>query len=151
MSRGWMLDTREADDPKLDEQLGRGLHEFAEELGVPFIRCPLAITARDGADGLLGGLTGEYRYNWLYLSRLWVAKAWRRRGLGAALLNAAEDHARQRDAAGLYLCTYGQDALRFYHARGCETFAELPDPDPQRTRFFLRKTLRWRLGASDGM
>lgn len=56
-----------------------------------------------------------------------VVKSWRRRGVGAALLDAAEDWARRQGLRGVYLETAEDnlDAQQFYQAQGFEKIEKL--------------------------
>ena len=51
--------------------------------------------ARDGADQVVGGMFGHSGMGWLYVDYLWLDDGQRGHGLGAQLLQAAEDEARR--------------------------------------------------------
>ena len=71
--------------------------------------------------GYLPSPAPEYR-GWLQLRKLYVARAWRRRGLASALLRGVEAAAHERGAPGIELWsdTRFLDAHRFYARHGFE-------------------------------
>lgn len=101
---------------------------------------PLSLGLHDG-DDLVGGLVGEIGWSWLFVELLWVSDAYRGRGLGRALLDAAEREAARRGARHVYLDTLDFQARPFYERQGYEVFAVLDDYPPGHQRFFLRKDL----------
>jgi ribosomal protein S18 acetylase RimI-like enzyme len=58
---------------------------------------------------------------------LWVDEAMRRRGLGRALLTAAEDEARRRDCTTIVLDTHSFQAPGFYSGLGYAKVGETID------------------------
>ena len=102
----------------------------------------MALTIR-GVDGsLVAGLTGEIFWNAMYVHRLWVSDAHRRRGYGTALLQECEGIARSRSCDISYLSTFSFQAPRFYEARGYVAFGELDNVPPGSKRLWFRKDLR---------
>lgn len=101
---------------------------------------PLSIALRDQGK-LVGGLVGETGWKWLFVELLWVAEVYRGRGVGARLLQAAEQEAIHRGARHVYLDTFDFQALPFYEKQGYEVFGTLDDYPPDHRRFFLRKDL----------
>ena len=75
-------------------------------------------TLRDESGGIRAGIFG---YTWAgccYVSHLWVDAARRGRGLGAALLVAAEAHARARRCRVVFVDTHSFQAPGFYEHMG---------------------------------
>ena len=101
---------------------------------------PISMRLHDG-DDLVGGLVGEIGWKWLFVELLWVSGAYRGRGLGTELLNAAEREAARRGARHVYLDTLDFQARPFYERQGYRVFATLDDYPPGHQRFFLRKDL----------
>ena len=101
---------------------------------------PLILSARAG-DDLIAGLIGETGWEWLHVEMLWVAEAWRRRGLGRQLLQAAEHEAALRGARHVYLETFDYQARPFYERQGYVVFGIQDDYPPDHTRFYMRKEL----------
>lgn len=118
-----------------------GLAGVHETLLGPAAAMPLAVFLRDEDEAVQGGLWGRSGHGWLFVELLFVAEAVRGRGLGAALLAAAEDEARARGCAGVWLDTMNPPALRFYLRHGYESFGELADYPAGNRRVFLCKRL----------
>ncbi len=57
---------------------------------VPHDAQRFALLLRDTDNHLAAGLSGVLSWQWLFVEALWVGDAWRRRGIGRALLARAE-------------------------------------------------------------
>ena len=99
------------------------------------------VFARDENGDVIGGLLGHIKWKWLYVSKLWVSDEHRGRGHGAALVKAAEDHARSRGCVGSYLDTFEYQARPFYEKIGYQMFGTLEGYPPGYRQFFLSKAL----------
>ena len=102
---------------------------------------PLTVSARSDAGTVVGGLVGETGWKWLHVDLLWVDDAYRGRGLGRALLRAAEEAAAQRGCGHVYLDTLDFQALPFYEREGYSIFGILEDYPPGHRQYYLRKSL----------
>ena len=104
-------------------------------------------------DGALGAIVGtvqlvlhqpENQPHRADVAKMLVRRSARRRGIGAALMRAAEDEARERDRTLLVLDTASADAERLYARLGwqrCGTipgYALLPHGGPCDTTYFYR-------------
>lgn len=122
-----------------------GLELGLEEHAAAFVNeagfKPLAIIAHDGNGNLLGGAAGKINWNWLHVSRCWVAESVRRAGLGSMLLKRIEAEARDRGCRQAHLETFTYQALPFYERHGYSRFATLEDYPPGHSRVYLRKSL----------
>ena len=63
--------------------------------------------ALDDGGELAGGIQGNFEWDWLHITHLWVRE--RGRGLGRQLVEAAEDFARQHEKRGLLLVLLCQE------------------------------------------
>ena len=119
----------------------RGLLAFNEKhIGDPAAEA-VHVFARDASGSIGGGLIGQIRWRWLYVATLWVAERWRGQGYGAALLAAAEDHARTRQCLGVHLDTFDYQARPFYEKHGYELFGTLEGYPPGHRQYHLAKRL----------
>ena len=101
----------------------------------------VSVYLRDDDGAVVGGIVARIAWGWLYVERLWVDAAHRRRGHGARLLEAAEAHALERGCQGVHLDTFGDDALAFYRRCRYEVWATFDGRPPGGWQHFLRKRL----------
>jgi GNAT superfamily N-acetyltransferase len=135
------LDTAEELPASEREAIADGLLAHNAARGFPWASRPLEVAARGPAGEVVGGLLGKTNLGWLFVSALWVAERERGRGVGGALLDAAEAEAGRRGCVGVYLDTYSFQARPFYERRGYRLFGELPDCPRGATKYYLSKRL----------
>ena len=92
---------READVAATREAVLRGLSAHNEARVGPRNTQPLALSLRDASGAIVGGLTGELKWQWLHVELLWIDEAHRGAGHGEALLAMAEQAARDHGERGL--------------------------------------------------
>ena len=117
-----------------------GLLAFNENQIGPSNEEPVKFVAFD-VEGVVGGVIGHTRWNWLYVAKLWVDERARGQGVGTKLLTAAEDLARKRGCVGASLDTFEYQARPFYEKLGYELFGTLDGYPPGSRQFYLRKKL----------
>ena len=128
----WGGATRDAIDAILDGEAAAAGHPFNPER--------LVFVAEQGG-GMLGGLAATVTQGWMHVDLLAVRAPFRRRGIGRALLAAAEALARERGLAGVWLDTVAFQAPDFYPPLGYTVFGRLPDFPPGQERLFFLKRL----------
>lgn len=101
----------------------------------------LAIFAKDGDCGTVGGICGNTWGGCFEIRQLWVHPAWRKQGLGSELFLAAEREARQRGCRQILLMTFTFQAPGFYARHGFEILAALDDHPHGHKNLLLRKRL----------
>lgn len=119
------------------------LHEramAAEQAALGTDRKPLGLFIRD-----MGGMIQAGAVVWLYgpdayIHVLWVDAPWRGKGLGAALLIAAENAAVAAGANRLYLSTMGFQGPDFYPRYGFESQGVFADFTWGHDRHYFSKT-----------
>ena len=118
-----------------------GLRDFNTTVIGPAHQRAVRIFLRE--DGkIAGGLLGEIRWRWMYVSKLWVAESLRGQGYGSKLITAAESHAREEGCIGISLDTFEYQARPFYEKLGFELFGTLEGYPPGYRQFHLAKRLR---------
>lgn len=128
-------------DPVADAAVTAGLHGYLAPLWGDAERCDVSVYARDDAGTVVGGLIGRIAWRWLYVQRLWVDAAHRGAGHGAALLDAAEDFARERGCVAVHLDTFGEEAIPFYTRQGYAVWGTLEGFPPGGRQHYLRKAI----------
>ena len=106
-----------------------------------FDAASFAATQQDEEGVIRAGLSG---YTWggcCYVSYLWIDERDRGRGLGTALLLAAEEHARTKGCAMMLLSSHSFQAPGFYERLGYERQAVIHDHPVGYTSVFLTKRL----------
>lgn len=110
--------TVEPEQAETREAVLRGLAAHNVSKVGPRNTRPLTISLRDEAGEIVGGLVGELKWEWLYVDLLWIDERHRGTGLGEALMERAEQEARQHGARGVYLGTMSIQAPGFYPRLG---------------------------------
>ncbi|SMC82088.1 GNAT family N-acetyltransferase [Rhizobium sp. RU36D] len=124
-----------------DEDFAKGVLDIldasARDLGRPFEPNTVQFRAGDADGHLFGGLVGSEVQGWFFVKYLAVTAEVRGQGVGARLLAAAEQLARDRGLAGVYLDTFDFQAPRFYSREGYVEMGRLPAAGgaPQRIWF----------------
>ena len=126
-------------DDQLTRALIDGVREFnASVMGSADSR-PLAVVARDPAGGLLGGVAGRTIYDHFLIEVVWVAETMRGEGLGARLMNQAEDQAKLRGCRGAQVDTVSFQAPGFYEKLGFRIIGTVEGFPTGHDRHFLVK------------
>jgi len=131
----------EAPDEASQAALAEGLGAHAAALGLPGNWTPHWIFARDGDGVAQAGVRYLIVFDWLFVHWLWVADAYRGRGVGSRLLASAEDAARAKGCRGAYLDTFTFQAPKFYQRHGYREFGRLDDFPSGHSRIWFSKRL----------
>ena len=91
---------------------------------------------------VVGGLTGVFNWNWLYIEMLAVEREHRGLGFAKQLVERAERLAQLKSCAGLWVDTFTFQAPDFYLGLGFEAFGDLHDYPQGQRRIFLRKLIK---------
>ncbi|MBM5822052.1 MAG: GNAT family N-acetyltransferase [Cyanobacteria bacterium K_Offshore_surface_m2_011] len=127
-----------------DEQqiLTDGFAQHTEQCEAPHFRKErLNWLAYEGQNHLVGALTADLLWDWIYVDELWVSESRRGRGLGKRLMGKAEDFAALNALSGLWLWTQSWQAADFYQSLGYEEFTRFPDFPRDYFRIGFRKVI----------
>ena len=86
---------------------------------------------------LVGGIQGNFEWDWLHITHLWVGS--RGQGLGRQLMKAAEGFAKQHGKRGLFLDTFEFQARPFYERLGFTVIGKIENAAGSNTRYFMAK------------
>lgn len=119
-------------------QLGKGLSEYAKQHGHKAIES-FGFFVRDKNSQVVAGCNGNIGYGWVYIDQLWVDESLRGQGYGTALMQAAEQLAKEKNCAAAAICTMDWEALDFYKKLGYQVEFARAVPMKTPTCYFLRK------------
>lgn len=122
------------------EAVRRGLRAYnLSRLDV--FHAPFAVIARDGAGTVLGGVTGDVQWGMGEVEFVWVDDAWRGRGIGAQLMEAAEQVALAHGCRRIHLDTMSFQAPGFYRKLGFQVAGRIEGYAGGHVRYFLVKDI----------
>jgi len=127
-----LADTEFLDDRIYEFNVSRTGYDDGRKLGV-FLR--------NQAGEIVAGLWGWTWGGYAEVRTLWVHDSLRRQGLGARLLQAAENEARRRNATYMLIPTHSFQAPDFYPRFGYERIATVPGRPPGHEDIWFRKDL----------
>jgi Acetyltransferases len=132
----------ETADAAVRDLLVKGiLHAGEQKAGPPELR-PLVVVLSDPDTGsVVGGLWGRTSWAFLVVELLFVPEACRGQGIGARLLQTAEEEAMRRGCHGAWLDTFSFQAPEFYRRQGYTLFGTIENYPPGYARHFFRKHL----------
>lgn len=125
---------------EIDRFLGDRIYEFnvratSRDDGELF-----AATRQDATGAVAAGISGHTWAGCCYVAHLWVSERLRGRGLGSALLLAAEGHARSKGCRVVLLASHSFQAPGFYERHGYVRQAEIGDhPIGYSSIFFAKR------------
>jgi GNAT superfamily N-acetyltransferase len=101
----------------------------------------LVIPIRGDDGSVAGGFWGCTLFQWLHVQMLFVPEPQRGRGIGSALMAAAEAEARVRGCRGAHVEAYRFQAAPFYQKLGYTLFGVLDDLPPGQSQLYFHKRL----------
>jgi GNAT superfamily N-acetyltransferase len=100
----------------------------------------LLVIPLKGNDGrLAGGFWGATMFEWMHVGLLFVPESLRGRGVGSALMAAAENEARVRGCRGAFVDTFSFQAGPFYEKLGYTQFGTLAGYPPGHSQLYFSK------------
>ncbi|MEE4277245.1 MAG: GNAT family N-acetyltransferase [Halieaceae bacterium] len=119
-----------------------GFSEHARHVAAPeYLKDRLKWVVEGHQDGLVGVLTADVLWDWLYIDELWVSSGMRGTGLGRQLMQCAEDFAIREKLEGIWLWTQSWQAEGFYRKLGYIEFTRFERFPRGHCRIGFRKTL----------
>lgn len=107
----------------------------------PYEKTTAAWLAYDDEEKIVGVVTIQLLWDWIYVDELFVKKSQRGTGLGQQLMEQVESYARNVNAVGIWLWTQSWQAEGFYKKVGYSEFSRFPDFPKGHERIGLRKIL----------
>jgi GNAT superfamily N-acetyltransferase len=90
---------------------------------------------------IVGGITAQSFWGWLYIVAIAVVPSWRGQGYGRQLMTTAEAWGLECSCHGAWLMTMSFQARTFYERAGYQVFGELPNFPERHARVFMRKSI----------
>ncbi len=131
--------THENPDHLEVDKLRAALRAFNQNIAGEFSYDSSYITVEDPTGELIGGIYGNFAWNWLYIDLLWVHPDYRGKGIGLKLMSAIEKEAHKKDIYSYHLSTASFQAPVFYQKLGYQICGEITDLPPGYTTYFLKK------------
>lgn len=111
---------------------------FPEELKDRYEELKLHLVSEDG--DILGGIVGEFCWNWLEIQYLFVEEEHRKSGYGRILIREVEKMAIERECDFIKLDTLSFQALGFYLKEGYEIYGTIENAGGH-THYYLKKDI----------
>jgi GNAT superfamily N-acetyltransferase len=127
-----------------DEQqkITAGFEKHSDQWGAPhFEKERINWVIYDEQANLIGALTADIFWNWIYIDELWVSERHRGQGLGKTLIGKAEEYAISYGLVGVYLWTQSWQAENFYKRLGYVEFTRFQDFPKGYSRIGFHKTI----------
>ena len=117
----------------------REFNKFAIENGVECNYKPFAFIAKED-DKIVGLLTGHSYYKEVYIADLIVYEEHRNKHIGSKLMQAVEEHFRDKGFENMNLTTYSFQAPEFYKKCGFKVdFVRESKVNPKLNKYYLVK------------
>ncbi|KOR90806.1 GNAT family N-acetyltransferase [Paenibacillus solani] len=114
------------------------LRHFPDDLKGRYQELKLHLV-HDG-DAIIGGIVGEFCWNWLEIHYLFVEEEYRKFGYGRTLLREAEKMALERKCDFIKLDTLSFQALDFYLKEGFQIYGSIENAGGH-THYYLKKDI----------
>jgi GNAT superfamily N-acetyltransferase len=125
MRASLILTREDKPDPETVRAFGEGLSAYNASFVPRSDWAPRWWIGRDGAGAVGAGCRFVFKFDWTFISWLWVAEPFRRQGEGSRLLRAVEAESRERGQKGLYLDTFSFQGPLFYPRHGFTEFGRI--------------------------
>ncbi len=131
------IDTKDEDYIR-NKMIEFNLRHFPEELKDRYEELKLHLVSEEG--DILGGIVGEFCWNWLEIQYLFVEEEHRKSGYGRILIRELEKMAIERECDFIKLDTLSFQALGFYLKEGYEIYGTIENAGGH-THYYLKKDI----------
>jgi len=131
----------EKGDAEITKELTANLKAFNEKVIGPYQRYPFNIYVKSSENQIVAGVSGNTLCDLCCVTIFWVDEGHRRKGIGAKLQQALENHARKQGCKSIQLDTAQFQAKDFYLKVGYEVVATLPNGFMGYDQYIMRKVL----------
>lgn len=131
------IDTKNKDYVR-NRMIEYNLKHFPDELKGRYQDLRLHLVKEGGE--IIGGIVGEFCWNWLEIHYLFVEEEHRKAGYGRTLLREAEKMAIERKCDFIKLDTLSFQALDFYLKEGYQIYGTIENAG-RYTHYYLKKEL----------
>ena len=130
-------------DETQQQLVNAGFENSTKENAFPsFHKSHISWLVFEDNEQLIGILTGDVLWDWIYVDELWVDHKYRCRGIGKQLMKKAEKYAISQKITGLWLWTQSWQAPKFYEQLGYKEFTRFDDFPKNHYRIGFRKQLQ---------
>ena len=128
-----------SEDNKYKKNLVRGLVAYNDKSAPPENWEFIGFYALDDAGKLIGGVQGNFEWDWLFVKHLWVKDSGK--GIGRKLMEKAETYAKDKGKTGVLLDTFSFQAKPFYEKIGFMVFGTIEQAAGTHSRYFMMKRI----------
>ncbi len=122
--------------------LNAGFENHSKQVSAPpFQKDRISWLAYENSDQIVGILTADILWDWIYIDELWVDKNYRGKGLGSKLMSKAEEYAISQNMTGLWLWAQSRQAPGLYIQLGYKEFTRFDDFPKGNYRIGFRKQI----------
>ena len=124
-----------------EDAVDAALKKHASEVGgVATYAEPFSVLVYEEKE-LIAAVIGKVFWHWLFIDMIWVSKDHRGTGLGSKIMAIAEEKAKEKGLAGIFLWTETWQAPDFYPKLGYENFVIFDNFPPGFQKYGYRKCL----------
>ena len=126
--------------PEQQKIVGEGFDHYNTNKGAPlYDKNYISWVVYNDKNILIGTITAEILWDWMYLDELWVMDIYCNQNYGTKLLQAAESFAKSNKLIGTWLWTQSWQAKGFYEKLGYSIFTEFENFPKGHKRIGLKK------------
>lgn len=129
----------EGNENKELQQAVQELKKFNRSFTGPFEKEEFGFLAKNKKGELIGAISANTEWEWIFIKHLWIRDRMRGKGLGSRLMDAIISEANGRGIYKYYLSTFSFQAPDFYRKLGFEVFGTLPGVSASYDSYFMKR------------